>query len=104
MICLINRFDTQLSDLVILDTSDFKEVAMVKLPLRVRPGLHGNFVERSSMVGLARCMGRGRGSGRTRGENRKGAERRMATYADTETPHRSTQTVSSEILSGCQPR
>lgn len=46
---VINRFDTALSDLVVLDTKDFQPVAMVKLPLRVRAGLHGNFVEHSTM-------------------------------------------------------
>lgn len=47
---VINRFDTSLSDLVVLDTKDFKPVATVKLPLRVRQGLHGNFVEHSTML------------------------------------------------------
>ena len=39
-----------MSDLVILDTKTWDKVGMVKLPLRVRPGLHGNFVPRDSML------------------------------------------------------
>lgn len=47
---VINRHDTQLSDLVVLDAVTWEQVGMVKLPLRVRPGLHGNFVLRNSML------------------------------------------------------
>lgn len=74
---VVNRFDTQLSDLVVLDTLDFQNpVAMIKLPLRVRPGLHGNFVPADEMndpeaelvdfewvpakVSLIVCVGKGR--------------------------------------------
>lgn len=35
---------------MVLDTKDFQLVATVKLPLRVRQGLHGNFVEHSAML------------------------------------------------------
>ncbi|KAL8276078.1 hypothetical protein RQP46_011521 [Phenoliferia psychrophenolica] len=51
VICLINRFDTELSELVVIDTKNFSNhIALVKLPLRVRPGLHGNFVQREDML------------------------------------------------------
>lgn len=50
VVCMINNFDTELSSLVVLDTREFdKAVAMVKLPLRVRQGLHGNWVDHSKM-------------------------------------------------------
>ena len=50
VVALVNRFDTNLSDLVILDTKNFQEeIAMVHLPFRVRAGFHGNWVNRSEM-------------------------------------------------------
>jgi len=52
LMSLVNRFDTNLSDLVILDTKDLsQEIAMVHLPFRVRAGFHGNWVEHSDMGG-----------------------------------------------------
>jgi carotenoid cleavage dioxygenase len=50
VVSLVNRFDTNLSSLVVLDTRDFqREIAMVHLPFRVRAGFHGNWVNREEM-------------------------------------------------------
>lgn len=50
VIALVNRYETMTSDLVILDTRDWgKPVAEVKLPVRLRAGLHGNWVDSSDM-------------------------------------------------------
>lgn len=46
VICLLNNYESMSSELVILDTANFKEpVALVKLPIRLRAGLHGNWVD-----------------------------------------------------------
>lgn len=46
IIALCNRYEQQLSDLVILDAQHIAEgpIATVRLPLRIRAGLHGNWV------------------------------------------------------------
>ncbi|KAM6525647.1 hypothetical protein FALCPG4_011183 [Fusarium falciforme] len=42
---LVNDYEAMRSKLVIIDVNMFQEpVATVKLPLRLRPGLHGNWV------------------------------------------------------------
>lgn len=49
LIVLVNEYDTMRSKLVIIDVNNFQEpVAIVKLPLRLRPGLHGNWVDAAS--------------------------------------------------------
>ncbi len=46
VMALVNRYETMTSDLVILDTRDWQNpVAEVKLPMRLRAGLHGNWVD-----------------------------------------------------------
>jgi carotenoid cleavage dioxygenase len=43
---LVNRYETMTSDIVILDTQNWqKPVAEIKLPVRLRAGLHGNWVD-----------------------------------------------------------
>ncbi|KAF9889641.1 hypothetical protein FE257_007149 [Aspergillus nanangensis] len=47
---LVNQYETMASDLAIIDTVDMSNpVAIVKLPVRLRPGLHGNWVDASDM-------------------------------------------------------
>lgn len=42
---LVNDYESMNSELVILDTRNFSQpVALVKLPVRLRQGLHGNWV------------------------------------------------------------
>lgn len=49
---LVNNYETMSSELVILDTRDFsKPIAIVKLPIRLRQGLHGNWVDASDADG-----------------------------------------------------
>lgn len=49
LMALVNNYSTMLSELHILDSSDLtKAKAVVLLPLRLRPGLHGNWVEEES--------------------------------------------------------
>jgi carotenoid cleavage dioxygenase-like enzyme len=51
VMALVNRYETMSSDLVILDTRNWSEpVAVVKLPVRLRAGLHGNWVDSSDVV------------------------------------------------------
>ena len=46
VMALLNNYADMTSELVILNTNDLtKEVALVKLPLRLRAGLHGNWVD-----------------------------------------------------------
>ncbi|KAL1970559.1 hypothetical protein VTN77DRAFT_4203 [Rasamsonia byssochlamydoides] len=46
LIMLVNNYSTMSSELHIIDTKRFTEPqAIVKLPLRLRPGLHGNWVD-----------------------------------------------------------
>ncbi|EEU36435.1 uncharacterized protein NECHADRAFT_42458 [Fusarium vanettenii 77-13-4] len=46
LIVLVNDYEAMRSKLVIIDVNKFQEpVATVKLPLRLRPGLHGNWVD-----------------------------------------------------------
>lgn len=52
VMCLLNNYETMSSELVILDTKKFKEpVAIVKLPIRLRAGLHGNWVDTADVDG-----------------------------------------------------
>lgn len=52
VMCLLNNYETMSSELAILDTNNFKEpVAIVKLPVRLRPGLHGNWVDAADVDG-----------------------------------------------------
>lgn len=49
---LVNNYETMSSELAIIDTQSFEnEVAMVKLPIRLRHGLHGNWVDESDADG-----------------------------------------------------
>jgi carotenoid cleavage dioxygenase-like enzyme len=46
VLALVNRFDTMLNDLLVLDARNLEAgpVATIKLPLRLRNGVHGNWV------------------------------------------------------------
>lgn len=47
---LVNNYETMSSELAVIDTHSFeKEVALVKLPVRLRQGLHGNWVDDSDL-------------------------------------------------------
>lgn len=47
---LVNNYELMLSELHIIDTKDFtKAVAIVHLPVRLRAGLHGNWVDSSEL-------------------------------------------------------
>jgi carotenoid cleavage dioxygenase len=49
---LVNQYETMTSDLVIIDTIDMSSpVAVVKLPVRLRAGLHGNWVDAADVDG-----------------------------------------------------
>lgn len=49
---LLANYEEMCSELAVLDTRDLtKEVALVKLPVRLRPGLHGNWVDKSDVDG-----------------------------------------------------
>lgn len=46
LMALVNNYQTMSSELHIIDTRDFSQaIAIVLLPLRLRAGLHGNWVE-----------------------------------------------------------
>ncbi|TVY79146.1 Lignostilbene-alpha,beta-dioxygenase isozyme III [Fusarium oxysporum f. sp. cubense] len=51
IIVLVNRLDKMVSDLVVVDSRQFSEgpVAVVNLPVRLRQGLHGNWVDSSEL-------------------------------------------------------
>lgn len=46
LLVLVNRFETMLNDLLVLDTRRLEQgpVATIKLPIRLRNGVHGNWV------------------------------------------------------------
>jgi carotenoid cleavage dioxygenase-like enzyme len=46
LLVLVNRFDTMLNDLLVLDTLKIADgpIAVIKLPIRLRNGVHGNWV------------------------------------------------------------
>jgi carotenoid cleavage dioxygenase len=46
---LVNRYDEHRSDLAIIDAQTMERIATVKLPLRLRPGLHGNWVPAAAL-------------------------------------------------------
>ncbi len=49
---LQNNMESMSSELAILDTKDFsKTVALVKLPVRLRAGIHGNWVDDRDIKG-----------------------------------------------------
>ncbi|PMD29492.1 carotenoid oxygenase [Hyaloscypha variabilis F] len=48
---LVNNYSNMLSELHIVDTTDFeKPCAIVSLPVRLRPGLHGNWVDAQDLA------------------------------------------------------
>ncbi|RWQ96266.1 carotenoid oxygenase [Paecilomyces variotii] len=50
VVMLVNNYETMASELHILDTNNFeKAVAIVNLPLRLRHGLHGNWVAKQEL-------------------------------------------------------
>jgi carotenoid cleavage dioxygenase-like enzyme len=52
VMALLNNYESMASELVVLDTRDFtKERALIMLPLRLRPGLHGNWVDDGDVDG-----------------------------------------------------
>jgi carotenoid cleavage dioxygenase len=46
LLALVNRFETMLNELVLLDARDLAAgpMAVIKLPVRLRNGIHGNWV------------------------------------------------------------
>jgi carotenoid cleavage dioxygenase len=51
VVALVNNYATMSSELHILDTKNFqKPQAIVYLPVRLRPGLHGNWVDGQDLV------------------------------------------------------
>jgi carotenoid cleavage dioxygenase-like enzyme len=51
VMALVNRYETMTSDIIILDTQDWqKSVAEIKLPVRLRAGLHGNWVDARDLM------------------------------------------------------
>ena len=52
LVFLQNNFDAMASELAIVDTEDLsKAVALIKLPIRLRNGLHGNWVDDEDVDG-----------------------------------------------------
>ena len=50
LLALVNNYDTMNSELHLLDTRDFtKAQAIILLPIRLRQGLHGNWVDAEDM-------------------------------------------------------
>jgi len=51
LILLVNRLDELRSDLIVIDTQDFEHgpIAVAHLPLRLRNGIHGNWVPATAM-------------------------------------------------------
>ncbi|PYI02460.1 lignostilbene dioxygenase [Aspergillus sclerotiicarbonarius CBS 121057] len=50
ILALVNNYDTMASELHLLDLEDFtKARAIIHLPVRLRPGLHGNWVDSRDM-------------------------------------------------------
>lgn len=46
LLALVNNLEVGYSELHLVDTKDFsKAQAIIKLPVRLRPGLHGNWVD-----------------------------------------------------------
>lgn len=51
VMALVNNYELMTSELHIIDTQDFtKAVAVVHLPVRLRAGLHGNWIDASDMA------------------------------------------------------
>ncbi|KAJ5290830.1 lignostilbene dioxygenase [Penicillium angulare] len=51
LLALINNYDSMSSELHLLDLHDFEKArAIIKLPVRLRQGLHGNWVDSSDML------------------------------------------------------
>jgi carotenoid cleavage dioxygenase len=54
LICLTLNYDEMVSELVIVDTKDItKHVALCRLPIRLRMGIHGNWVDDADVDGHA---------------------------------------------------
>jgi Retinal pigment epithelial membrane protein len=52
VIVLLNNYQEMISKLAVLGTGNFgKEVALVKLPMKLRAGLHGNWVDAGNVDG-----------------------------------------------------
>ncbi|KAL1846595.1 hypothetical protein Daus18300_014213 [Diaporthe australafricana] len=52
LIALVNNLDDMISELVIIDCNNFEEhAALAKLPVRLRPGFHGNWVDDADIDG-----------------------------------------------------
>jgi carotenoid cleavage dioxygenase-like enzyme len=51
VMALVSRYETFSSDIVILDTNDWtRPVAVVQLPCKLRPGIHGNWVDATDII------------------------------------------------------
>lgn len=51
LIALLNNYDEMCSEMVIMDTRTMAQIALIKLPVRLRAGLHGNWVDSSDIDG-----------------------------------------------------
>lgn len=52
LLALLNNYEDMTSELTIVDTNDMsKHVALIKLPLRLRMGIHGNWVDDADVDG-----------------------------------------------------
>ena len=50
LMALVNNYESMASELHLLDLTDFSKArAVIPLPVRLRPGLHGNWVDSSDM-------------------------------------------------------
>lgn len=57
LIALVNNYGTMSSELHIIDTQNFSNAqAIVYLPIRLRAGLHGNWVEREDIEKVTRIQ------------------------------------------------
>ena len=51
VIFVVERRGINVSHMIVLDTSDFKPIAIADLPLRIRPQIHGNWVDAKDLSG-----------------------------------------------------
>lgn len=52
LVALTMNYDEMISELVILDTNDMsKHVALCRMPIRLRMGIHGNWVDDTDVDG-----------------------------------------------------
>jgi carotenoid cleavage dioxygenase-like enzyme len=63
LMALLNNYEEMISELVVLDTKRFSQrLALVKLPMSLRPGLHGNWVDAGDVDGHPGPIGMSNGN------------------------------------------